>query len=63
MPWDKDALREKDSNIGSDKEARQAEHIANEVLKRTGDEGRALREAFGIVRKGQGGVGGTRDEA
>jgi hypothetical protein len=59
-PWNTDDMRQKDSHIKTPKDARQARDVANQVLKETGDEGRALREAFGVIRKGQAGVGGVQ---
>jgi hypothetical protein len=60
MPWGKDDAKQKTHKIEDDKDARQWRDVANEVLERTGDEGRAIREANGIIRKQNGaGVGGV----
>lgn len=63
MPWTPEDAHSKTHKApeGSGKDARRWAHIANRVLEETHDEGRAIREANGIIRKGHGGVGGTRD--
>lgn len=55
MPWDsKDATRHtKKANTPSKK--RQFAHVANEVLAKTGDEARAIREANAAVKRNKGG--------
>lgn len=50
MPWTTDDARAKNHNIKTDEQARQWVHVANNVLEETGDEGRAVREANGVVR-------------
>jgi hypothetical protein len=54
MPWTpSDAKRHNKKAIG--KKARQWSDVANSVLKRTGDDGLAVREANGVIRKKSGG--------
>lgn len=51
MPWKtEDALRH-DKKAKSPKAQREWKDVANSVLKSTGDEGRAVREANGVVMK------------
>lgn len=51
MPWTpKDASR-KTKKAKSPKAKRQWAHIADKVLARTGDEGRAIREANAVVKR------------
>ncbi len=51
MPWTpKDAERH-DKKVKSPKAERQWSEVANSVLKATGDEGRAVREANGVAMK------------
>lgn len=54
MPWTpKDAARH-DKKAASGKKSRQWSDVANSVLKRTGDEGMAVREANGVVKRSGG---------
>jgi len=54
MPWGaKDATRHT-KKAKSAKAKRQWEHVANSALKRTGDEGRAVREANAVVARRKG---------
>jgi len=51
MPWTaKDASR-KTKKAKSPKAKRQWAHVADAVLKKTGDEGRAIREANAVVKR------------
>ena len=51
MPWTaKDASR-KTKKAKSPKAKRQWSHVANSVLKRTGNEGLAIREANAVVKR------------
>ncbi len=53
MPWTpKDASR-KTKKAKSPKAKRQWAHVADKVLARTGDEGRAIREANAVVKRGK----------
>lgn len=60
MPWTPEDARSKTHEVKDDKDARQWRDVANEVLKKTGDEGRAIREANNVVRRNHI-KGGTRD--
>lgn len=52
MPWTpKDASR-KTKAADTPKKKRQWAHVADDVLARTGDEGRAIREANAAVKRG-----------
>lgn len=52
MPWKTDAdVRRHDKKAKSPKRKRQWRDVANSVLRRTGDEGRAIREANAAVAK------------
>jgi len=54
MPWNsKDATRHTKKADTSSKK-RQFAQVANEVLSRTGDEGRAIREANAAVKRNKG---------
>jgi len=54
MPWTaKDASRHT-KKAKSAKRKRQWAHVADSVLRRTGDEGAAVRAANGVVKKGLG---------
>jgi hypothetical protein len=56
MPWQpKDAPRH-DKAADTPKLQRQWSDIADGVLKRTGDEGRAIREANAVIRRHEGEV-------
>lgn len=51
MPWTpKDASR-KTKKANSPKAKRQWAHVADKVLAKTGDEGRAIREANAVVKR------------
>ncbi len=51
MPWTpKDASR-KTKKAKSPKAKRQWAHVADKVLAKTGDEGRAIREANSVVKR------------
>lgn len=51
MPWtSKDSARHT-RKAKSSKKRRQWSHVANSVLRRTGDEGRAVREANAVVKR------------
>jgi len=51
MPWTPREFAKKHNKRlnGKPKKQRQAAHVANSVLKRTGDEGRAIRAANAVV--------------
>ena len=51
MPWTPSDARSKDRKADTPKKKREWSDIANSVLKRTGDEGRAVRSANGVLRK------------
>jgi uncharacterized protein YdaT len=51
MPWTVKQVGKKTKKAKSAKRKRQWVKVANSVLKRTGDEGRAVREANGAVKK------------
>jgi hypothetical protein len=51
MPWSPGDAARHDKKAASGKKARQWAHVANSVLKRTGDEGLAVREANGVVKR------------
>ena len=50
MPWTAESIRKHKHDL-TDAEAEKAARIANSVLERTGDEGRALRSAFAVIDK------------
>lgn len=50
MPWSPKDARQKTGRANTPKKQRQWAHVANSVLQRTGDEGRAVREANSVVR-------------
>jgi uncharacterized protein YdaT len=54
MPWTPKEFRERHNKSLSDKEARRAAAIANAVLKKTGDDGKAVRTANAAVKRGPG---------
>ena len=59
MPWnDKDATRHT-HKAKSPKRKRQWRHVANSILERTGDEGRAVRGANAAIKNGKGASGRT----
>jgi uncharacterized protein YdaT len=54
MPWTpKDGPARHTKKASTPKKKRQWAHVANSVLKNTGDEGRAVREANAVVKKGK----------
>ena len=53
MPWDSSDARDHTKKAKSGKRARQWADVANSVLERTGDEGKAVRVANGVVKKTQ----------
>jgi hypothetical protein len=55
MPWSPSDAKRKTRKANTPKKQRQWAHVADAVLAKTGDEGRAVREANGVVgrkRKG-----------
>ena len=48
-PWTGASFKKKHNKGLTDKKASEAARIANEVLARTGDEGRAIREANAVI--------------
>lgn len=59
MPWTaKDASRHT-RKAKSGKQKRQWSHVADSVLKKTGDEGRAIASANSVIKKGAGASGRT----
>ena len=54
MPWTPKDAKRHDKKAASGKKSRQWSDVANSVLKRTGDEGLAVREANGVVKSGGG---------
>lgn len=60
MPWTRNSEAAKHTHKAkSPKSKRQWRHVANSVLERTGDEGRAVRSANAVIRKGAGSSGRT----
>lgn len=51
MPWSPAQASSKSKKANTPKKRRQWSKIANAVLKRTGDEGLAIREASGVIKK------------
>jgi hypothetical protein len=51
MPWKPEDAARHDRKVKSAPAKRQWSDVANSVLKATGDEGRAVREANGVVMK------------
>lgn len=51
MPWNPKDARRHTRKAGSPKRAKQWSAVANSVLERTGDEGRAVRTANAVVRR------------
>lgn len=51
MPWTAAAAKRHDKKA-TGKKARQWSDVADSVLKRTGNEGLAIREASGVVKRG-----------
>jgi hypothetical protein len=54
MPWSPKDAKSKTKKADSPKKRRQWSKIADSVLARTGDEGLAIREANGVVKKRKG---------
>ena len=51
MPWKSSSARRHTRKARSAKAKRQWSKVANSVLRRTGDEGRAVRAANSVVKK------------
>jgi hypothetical protein len=52
MPWNSSDAKRHNKRAGkSKKRSKQWSAVANSVLEKTGDEGRAVRTANGVVRK------------
>lgn len=51
MPWQPADASRHDKKAKSPKQERQWSDVANSVLKETGDEGRAVREANGVIMR------------
>lgn len=51
MPWTPDDASGKTKKAKSPTAKRQWAHIADEVLAKTGDEARAIREANGVIKR------------
>lgn len=49
MPWGPQDASKKTHKANTGKKRRQWAHVANAVLAKTGDEGRAVREANGVI--------------
>jgi len=54
MPWTPKDAKAKTRKANTPKKQRQWAHVADAVLAKTGDEGRAVREANGVVKKHRG---------
>jgi hypothetical protein len=54
MPWQPSDAKNHDKAANTPAKQRQWSDIANSVLRRTGDEGRAVREANGVIQRHQG---------
>lgn len=52
MPWSPSDASRKTKKAKSAKSKRQWSDVANSVLEKTGDEGRAVRTANGVIAKG-----------
>lgn len=53
MPWTPKDAGKHNKAATNGKPAKQWAKVANSVLKRTGDDGRAIREANAVVRSGK----------
>ena len=53
MPWTPRDASSKTKKASTPKAKRQWAHVADAVLAKTGDEGRAVREANGVVKFGK----------
>lgn len=51
MPWTAKSAKGHDKKAGGKKASRQWSKVANAVLAKTGDEGRAVRTANGVIKK------------
>lgn len=51
MPWKSSDASKKTKKAKSPKGKRQWAHVANKVLDKTGDEGRAIREANAVAKR------------
>ena len=51
MPWTSKDAKRHDKKATSPKRQRQWADVADSALRRTGDEGLAIREANGVIRK------------
>ncbi len=51
MPWTPADAHKKTHKANSPKARRQWAHVADKVLEKTGDEGRAIREANAVVAR------------
>jgi len=51
MPWNANDANRKTKKAKSPKSKRQWSKVANSVLSKTGDEGRAIREANAVVKR------------
>lgn len=56
MPWSPQDAEKKDHAANTPTKQRQWSHVADAVLKRTGNEGLAVREANGVIRRHEGEV-------
>lgn len=54
MPWAPSDAAKKDHAANTPGKARQWSDIADSVLKRTGNEGLAIREASGVIKRHEG---------
>lgn len=54
MPWSPRSAAAKTKKAGTPKAKRQWADVADRVLARTGDEGRAVREANAVVKRRRG---------
>ena len=51
MPWTSKDAKRHDKKANSPKRQRQWADVADSALRRTGDEGLAIREANGVIKK------------
>lgn len=56
MPWGPGDAEKKDHAANTPAKQKQWAEVANSVLKRTGNEGLAVREASGVIRRHEGHV-------
>lgn len=54
MPWSPKDASKKTHKADTPSKKRQWSHVADNVLSKTGDEGRAIREANAVVAKNKG---------